>query len=115
VETELELWLALPLPLLLDPDLVAEVVAVAVVVVVVVAAVVVVAVVVAFDDSTGSCPLASVTVISSQVATNSATAPPMTRRRSRRVRAARAILCRDPGVSIAGSLPCSDSNRVRIA
>jgi hypothetical protein len=114
VETELELWLALPLPLLLDPDLVAEVVAVAVVVVVV-AAVVVVAVVVAFDDSTGSCPLASVTVISSQVATNSATAPPMTRRRSRRVRAARAILCRDPGVSMAGSLPCSDSNRVRIA
>jgi len=101
VATELEPLLALPLLLLLDPDLLAEVVAVAVVVVAVAVVVVVAAVVVfVFDESTGSCPLASVTVISSQVATNSATAPPTTRRRSRRVRAARAILCRDPGVSM---------------
>jgi hypothetical protein len=108
VETELELLLLLLSPL--DPDVV-----VAVVAVVAVAVVAVVAVVVAvFDDSTGSCPLASVTVISSQVATNSATAPLTTRHRSRRVRAARAIFCRDPGVSMAGSLPCPDRNRVRI-
>jgi hypothetical protein len=113
VETELALLLLLLL--LLDPDVVVEVVAGAVVVVVGVAVVAVaVAVFAVFDDSTGSCPLESVTVISSQVATNTVSAPPTTRRRSRRARAARAIFCRDPGVSMAGSLPCSDSNRVRI-
>jgi hypothetical protein len=67
----------------LDPKLL-----VAVVVVVVIAVVVVVAA--ALRDSTGSWPLASVTVISSHVATNTATAPPAIRRRSIRARARRA-------------------------
>jgi hypothetical protein len=44
--------------------------------------------------SAGSCPRTSVTVISSQVARNSATAPPITRRRIVRRRASRA--CRTP-------------------
>jgi hypothetical protein len=43
-----------------------------------------------FLASAGSCPDTSTTVISSQVATNSATAPPMMRRRSIRARARRA-------------------------
>ncbi len=82
---------------LLEPELelgvvvdAAVVVVVAAVVVVVVAPLAAATVVVVLRDSTGSCPLASVTVISSQVATNSAAAAAAIRRWSRRARRARA-------------------------
>jgi hypothetical protein len=103
------------------------VVVAAVVVVVVVLAVVACALVVAatvvvvlatlavtLRESTGSCPLASVIVISSQLATNSATAPATIRRRSRRARRTRAAFSRAPDLSMTSSLPVSRTERVRI-
>jgi hypothetical protein len=95
---------------LLDPevDVVPIVVDAAVVVVVEVVVVVV------FDASTGSWPLASVTVINSQTATNSAAAPPTTRLRSSRTRAARATLIFVARSSMMYRLPGSGSKRMRI-
>ena len=49
-----------------------------------------------FVASAGSLPVTSVTVITSQAATNRATAPPTTRRRSARARAARLAFRLDP-------------------
>jgi hypothetical protein len=55
-----------------------------------------------FVASAGSLPVTSVTVITSQAATNRATAPPTTRRRSARARAARLALRLAPVVAGSG-------------
>jgi hypothetical protein len=63
---------------------------------VVVAGLVAEAVVERWRARTGSCPVTRITVMSSQVATNSARAPATTRRRIMRTRAARARLTAAP-------------------
>jgi hypothetical protein len=118
VETELGALELEDVPLLepeslLEPEPLRVLCALAVVVLVavVVVAAAVVCVVVVLRDSTGSWPLASVTVISSQVATNSATAPPMIRRRIVLARSRRAafscapLLC----MPVASTAPLANS------
>jgi hypothetical protein len=77
-----------------------EVVVVGVEVVVVVGVVVVAFWAVVWRASAGSWPLTSVMVISSQVATNSASVPATTRRRSVRTRARRACLMEVASVGV---------------
>jgi hypothetical protein len=97
-----------PLP---EPESLLLVAVGVVVVVAVLLVAVVVLVVVALRDSTGSWPLASVTAITSQAATNRATAPPTIRRRSLRARCRRAAFSCVPRFSmpVGSSAPIANS------